>query len=79
MGNVVAMPIAGAISASSVGWPVTFYFYGGMGLFWCVLWLIFGASSPSTSRWISEEEKKWIQYELGENESREVFNFLNHN
>lgn len=67
------MPIAGALSASTVGWPVTFYFFGALGLCWCLVWLILGASGPADSRWVSEEEKKWIQYELGEGEDREVW------
>lgn len=66
------MPISGAIAASPVGWPATFYLYGTIGLCWCIAWLILGASSPATSRYISEEEKKWIHCELGENQSREV-------
>lgn len=69
------MPAAGAIAGSSVGWPATFYIYGTSGLCWCAIWLIYGASSPLSSRWISEKEKKWILSELGEEESREVFVF----
>lgn len=67
------MPVAGAIAASPVGWPVTFYVYGALGLCWCFVWLFLGASSPASSKWISVEERKWIQNELGEEEAREVF------
>lgn len=66
------MPIAGVIAASQVGWPAAFYLYGTIGLTWSIVWLFCGASSPATSRFISEEEKKWILYELGDNDKREV-------
>lgn len=72
LGTFLTMPITGAISASPVGWPATFYVYGGLGLCWCVVWLIFGGSSPETSRWIPDDEKKWIQDDLGEQQSKEV-------
>lgn len=69
------MPVTGALSASPVGWPATFYLYGALGLLWCVLWLLFGASSPKSSRWISKEECKWIESQFGD-DNREVLKCL---
>ncbi|KAJ8980966.1 hypothetical protein NQ317_013420 [Molorchus minor] len=60
LGNVIAMPITGAIAASTVGWPVVFYLYGTMGMVWSILWLFTGSDSPSKCKGISAEEKKYI-------------------
>lgn len=61
LGVVIAMPVAGAISSSAVGWPVAFYLYGGVGILWSILWLMLGSDSPSTDRFISPGERKYIQ------------------
>lgn len=61
MGNVIAMPITGAISASSAGWPVTFYLYGGLGIAWTVVWIFFGSDSPSKHKRISSEERRYVE------------------
>lgn len=70
------MPVAGALAASSVGWPASFYVYGASGLCWCVAWFIFGASGPASSKWISEKEKTLILSETGGEECREVLLFF---
>lgn len=72
IGNVIAMPVAGVIAASPVGWPLTFYVYGSLGLCWCILWFFLGSSCPSSSKWITEEERKWIESDLGDGENRKV-------
>lgn len=68
LGTVISMPLAGAISSSSGGWPVVFYLYGGISVVWSILWLIFGSSSPLTDRFISEDEKKYIQADSADEE-----------
>jgi len=44
----------------SFGWPIVFYGTSAFGCLWCVLWQIFGASSPNDSRWITASEKQHI-------------------
>ncbi|KAJ8980965.1 hypothetical protein NQ317_013419 [Molorchus minor] len=61
LGNVIAMPLTGAIAASTVGWPVIFYLYGFVGMVWSILWLFTGSDSPSKCKGISAEEKKYIE------------------
>ncbi|XP_018561181.1 putative inorganic phosphate cotransporter [Anoplophora glabripennis] len=61
LGTVICLPLAGVISSSAAGWPTVFYLYGGICLVWSILWLIFGSSNPSTDRFISEDERKYIQ------------------
>lgn len=61
VGIVTSMPLTGAIAGSTWGWPVACYLYGGLGLLWTGVFTIFAANSPDTHRWISEEEKKYIE------------------
>ncbi|KAJ8923270.1 hypothetical protein NQ315_001827 [Exocentrus adspersus] len=60
LGNVIAMPIAGGLSASSIGWPSAFYVYGGLGLAWCVFWYFLGSDCPAKHSRISEEERRYV-------------------
>ncbi|KAL5286720.1 hypothetical protein ACFFRR_007997 [Megaselia abdita] len=59
-GTVFAMGVGGLIAASTYGWPGIFYTAGGMGFFWCILWIKFGEASPEESRFITEKEKQHI-------------------
>ncbi|XP_063916988.1 putative inorganic phosphate cotransporter [Zophobas morio] len=61
VGIVTSMPLTGAIAGSTWGWPVACYLYGGLGLLWTGVFTIFAANSPDTHRWISEQEKKYIE------------------
>ncbi|XP_018561183.1 putative inorganic phosphate cotransporter [Anoplophora glabripennis] len=71
LGTVISLPLAGVISSSAAGWPTVFYLYGGISLVWSILWLIFGSSSPSTDRFISEDEKMYIQAGTATDEEKE--------
>jgi len=59
-GTIMAMIVSGPIIESR-GWPYVFYFFGFLGFCWCVLWILIGASSASTSKLISQEELDYIQ------------------
>ncbi|XP_018561089.1 putative inorganic phosphate cotransporter [Anoplophora glabripennis] len=61
LGNVLAMPLTGSISASTIGWPMTFYLYGGLGMTWSIFWIIFGSDNPSKHKRISLEERRYIE------------------
>nr|CAD7426774.1 unnamed protein product [Timema monikensis] len=63
-GTILAMPICGALAQSAAGWPSVFYLFGGVGLLWCVLWFFLGADSPASHKWISQEEKLYIEASL---------------
>lgn len=62
------MPIAGAICASKMGWPLIFYLYGGLGIMWCTCWMLLGSNSPHKHKSISKEEKAWLESENFEDE-----------
>lgn len=61
IGTVLGFIVGGYVSSSYLGWPATFYIPGTLGIIWALLWLIFGANSPSDSRMISLAEKKKIE------------------
>ncbi|KAJ8929841.1 hypothetical protein NQ314_017445 [Rhamnusium bicolor] len=60
LGTVIAMPVAGYLASTSLGWPSAFYLYGGIGILWCVLWFLIGSDNPEKHNKISEVELKYI-------------------
>jgi len=75
IGTVFANPISSWLCAMSTktdhpspqsfyGWPSVFYVFGGLGCFWYVLWMSFFSSSPSTDKWITAEERSYIESNL---------------
>ncbi|CAJ0602639.1 unnamed protein product, partial [Cylicocyclus nassatus] len=52
--------IASYLCTLSPGWPLVFYVFGAAGCLWLIPWIIFATNSPSTNRFISEEEKKYL-------------------
>lgn len=66
------MPLVGFISATSWGWPSTFYLYGLLGLLWVVIWILFSANSPSEHKSISIEERLYIEADQKSNEEVKV-------
>ena len=66
MGNVLMLGTSGLIAASPIGWPSIFYISGGFGILWTILWFVFGSNSPEENKFISIEEKTYIQESLGQ-------------
>ncbi|KAJ8681409.1 hypothetical protein QAD02_017196 [Eretmocerus hayati] len=46
------------------GWPVVFYFFGGLGLAWYLLWCILCYNSPEQHPFISAAEAKYLHEQL---------------
>ncbi|XP_055859791.1 sialin-like [Biomphalaria glabrata] len=67
-GNAIIFPIAGYLCAYGFdgGWPSVFYIIGAAGFIWCVLWVIFANDTPDQDKSISDIEKKYIKYSIGE-------------
>ncbi|XP_039955079.1 LOW QUALITY PROTEIN: putative inorganic phosphate cotransporter [Bactrocera neohumeralis] len=66
-GTVIMLASSGLLASSSMGWPSCFYIPGGLGLTWTVLWIIWGASSPSECKKISVAERALIEGSLQQN------------
>ena len=59
-GTVICLSISGVLAAH-LGWESIFYVWGGVGLIWCILWIILIANSPSDHPRISFAEKGYIE------------------
>uniref|UniRef100_A0A2A4JQ34 Major facilitator superfamily (MFS) profile domain-containing protein n=1 Tax=Heliothis virescens TaxID=7102 RepID=A0A2A4JQ34_HELVI len=57
--------LASGFLATSWGWQAIFYANGTLGGIWSIIYIIFGADSPESSKFISEEELLYIQTSLG--------------
>ncbi|XP_067632690.1 putative inorganic phosphate cotransporter isoform X2 [Eurosta solidaginis] len=68
-GTVVILAISGVIAESPLGWPGIFYISGGSGIVWALFWFLFSASTPAEHKWISPEERKYIETSLGQVDS----------
>lgn len=75
-GTIVALPLTGLISASEWGWPVSFYLFGIVGLFWTVWWCFAGYDNPSEHPTISEQEKYYVESSLGHLKKKIVSSLL---
>lgn len=60
-GMVLAMLVSGLIASSALGWPGISYISAGTGFVWCLLWHIFAANNPPTSRFITKAECEYIE------------------
>lgn len=60
LGSIAALSLGGIIGRSSLGWPAISYTSGVIGFFWCLLWVIFGGSSPKDAALISPLETEFI-------------------
>lgn len=60
-GTVVTLTLSGIIVSSPLGWPAVFFYTGGLGFLWALLFVIFGTNTPAEYKTISLEEKNFIQ------------------
>ncbi|XP_014356393.2 putative inorganic phosphate cotransporter isoform X1 [Papilio machaon] len=65
LGTIIEMMLAGVLSAGPWGWPAVFYVAGASCLALAAVWMLLGASTPSTHRWISKNERKYIETSVG--------------
>lgn len=71
-GLTLSMGLTGIIARTEMGWPAIAYVCGAVGLVTAILWAIFGASSPSSSRFVGREEKMFIIETLIEENRRDI-------
>ncbi|KAF5908653.1 sialin-like isoform X1 [Clarias magur] len=63
-GAFIAFPLTGFI-CHSLGWPAVFYWCGGAGCLWAVLWFIMVSDQPHLHPRISDQEKEYIVNSIG--------------
>ncbi|XP_008559447.1 putative inorganic phosphate cotransporter [Microplitis demolitor] len=71
LGNVIALLSCGVISGSSIGWPGSFYIWGGIATLWSITYYFLGKESPADHRGIPLDEKEYIEISLGVTETTE--------
>uniref|UniRef100_A0AC35UH54 MFS domain-containing protein n=1 Tax=Rhabditophanes sp. KR3021 TaxID=114890 RepID=A0AC35UH54_9BILA len=64
VGSLIIFPTAGYLSNKSGGWPLAFYVSGGIVAIILFAWFVFSADKPSKSRFISDNEIKFIEERL---------------
>ena len=64
--GVFAMVISSYLCSVDLlgGWPLIFYSFALIGLVWILLWCLFASNSPEQNKYISEEEKAYINASL---------------
>ncbi|XP_014215960.1 putative inorganic phosphate cotransporter [Copidosoma floridanum] len=73
LGTVFASALSGLIlERSSLGWPGVFYFFGGFGILWFLLFVILCYDSPDEHPFISDAEAKFLHDRLSQHKHREV-------
>uniref|UniRef100_A0A182VUX8 Major facilitator superfamily (MFS) profile domain-containing protein n=1 Tax=Anopheles minimus TaxID=112268 RepID=A0A182VUX8_9DIPT len=60
LGAAITMPICGFLIAT-IGWQSVFYFTGGLGLLWSIVWFLVVFESPATHPRITPEERNEIE------------------
>ncbi|CAI2169632.1 3149_t:CDS:2 [Funneliformis geosporum] len=61
IGAVIGLPLATWLGNGIYGWECIFYLFGTIGMFWSLLWQIYGSSLPDQYEGISQEELKLIK------------------
>ncbi|CAH3189327.1 unnamed protein product [Porites evermanni] len=67
LGTILGMPLAGVLCASDIwgGWPSVFYVFGGVGILWSFIWMMFTYNRPANHPRISIKEREFIHATIG--------------
>ncbi|GAB0095292.1 putative inorganic phosphate cotransporter [Sergentomyia squamirostris] len=65
VGTILGNSISGVLLHNIDGWHSVFYFFGGLGCLWFVLFVVLCYSNPESHPFISDEEKAYLKEELG--------------
>ncbi|KAK3915848.1 Putative inorganic phosphate cotransporter [Frankliniella fusca] len=63
LGTVAGTAISGLL-LSHFYWPVTFYFFGGLGVVWYAVWMALCYSTPEEHPFISEQERDYLHQQI---------------
>ncbi|XP_018323710.1 putative inorganic phosphate cotransporter isoform X2 [Agrilus planipennis] len=64
LGSVFGNALSGILIEKTETWTTVFYFFGGLGVIWFVLYCVLVYSSPGQHPFISDEEKKYLDNKL---------------
>ncbi|KOB74818.1 Uncharacterized protein OBRU01_08397 [Operophtera brumata] len=60
IGNIFGSFMSGILLSEGRDWAYVFYFFGGFGIFWFMLWSLFCYSTPNTHPFISKKELSYL-------------------
>ncbi|CAG9763217.1 unnamed protein product [Ceutorhynchus assimilis] len=63
-GTILSNSISGALIRQTEDWASVFYFFGGLGVVWFILWVLLCYSDPNSHPFISDKEKEYLNKEL---------------
>lgn len=64
VGTVLALPVSGLL-AQHLGWEWIFYFFGILGLVWCIGWMYIVKDNPEEDRNITDQELEYLRTAIG--------------
>ncbi|XP_047994928.1 putative inorganic phosphate cotransporter [Leguminivora glycinivorella] len=70
VGNIFGSLMSGLILSGGRDWAYVFYFYGGFGLIWFILWSFFCYSSPNTHPFITKRELDYLNSKIIKSDSK---------
>ncbi|XP_046627976.1 putative inorganic phosphate cotransporter isoform X1 [Neodiprion virginianus] len=73
VGTVLGTSLSGVLIHNfSIGWPVVFYFFGGIGALWFPVWVVLCYSYPDTHPFISDQEKEFLRERMSEHTHKQT-------
>ncbi|XP_021183240.1 putative inorganic phosphate cotransporter [Helicoverpa armigera] len=72
IGNIFGSFMSGILLADGRDWAYVFYFFGGFGILWFVLWSLFCFSTPNSHPYISKKELTYLNNNVTTAESAHV-------
>lgn len=62
-GTIISLPVSGWLCSLDFmgGWPLAFYIFGGIGIFWFAAWMLLVFDEPKKHPRITVEEKRFIE------------------
>ncbi|KAG5878541.1 hypothetical protein JTB14_018581 [Gonioctena quinquepunctata] len=66
------MFLTGEMASSRFGWSMAFYFFGALGLCWCILFSYYGCNAPKYHSTITIEEKHYLKTSMNHADSQEM-------
>ncbi|XP_076263007.1 putative inorganic phosphate cotransporter [Rhynchophorus ferrugineus] len=64
-GTILSNLISGELIRYTQDWASVFYFFGGLGIIWFIIWVMLCYSEPESHPFITDREKEYLQKELG--------------
>ncbi|XP_025837209.1 putative inorganic phosphate cotransporter isoform X2 [Agrilus planipennis] len=65
LGTVFSNSVSGVLISATEDWASVFYFFGGIGILWYIIWELICFSSPESHPYITDKEKNYLEKELG--------------